>query len=162
MIMKKVTLLLAMGLLFPLCLLSQNSNDTISYSKGFGGYKFEQNGKILKVRDMVSIMENNEEASKLMAKAKTNYNTAMVCSYAGGFLVGWSLGTAIGGEANWTPAAVGAGFILLAIPLGRGFNKNAIAAVKIYNSEQREQSDNTPVSLKFGLTPSGVGLSLKL
>lgn len=62
-----------------------------------------------------------------MRKAKSNYDPAMVLGVIGGALVGWPLGTAIGGgDPNWTLAAIGDACIIGSIPLGSAFNKHAI------------------------------------
>ena len=43
--------------------------------------------------------------------------TGQLLGGIGGFLVGWTLGTALGGgDPDWTVAGVGAGFIALSIP----------------------------------------------
>lgn len=58
-----------------------------------------------------------------------------IFSYAGGFMIGWPIGTAIGGgDPNWGIAAAGVGCVLLSIPLANGYKKNAKEAVSIYNN----------------------------
>ncbi len=69
--------------------------------------------------------------------------TAQVLGGIGGALVGWQLGTYIGGgEPNWTLAAVGGGLIAVAIPLeiidknrgnGRGYRAQAEKPTGQYN-----------------------------
>jgi hypothetical protein len=43
---------------------------------------------------------------------------AYILAYSGGFMVGYTLGTAIaGGDPNWGVAGIGAGLIVVAVPL---------------------------------------------
>lgn len=65
-------------------------------------------------------MADNQDAYVLMDKVKTRTTVVSVFSYAGGFMIGWPIGTAIaGGDPNWSLAGVGAGLITLAfIPAG--------------------------------------------
>lgn len=69
--------------------------------------------------------------------------TAQVLAGIGGALVGWQLGTYVGGgEPEWTLAAVGGGLIAVAIPLeiidknrgnGRGYRAQAEKSTWQYN-----------------------------
>lgn len=86
---------------------------------------------------------------------------ANVLAFAGGFMVGWPVGTAIGGgDPNWGLAAVGGGLLLATIPLVNGFNKNAIAAVELYNGSLRNPTSLRPCTIKFCVNPNGVGLKM--
>lgn len=51
-------------------------------------------------------------------------------------LIGWPLGTALGGgEPEWAMAGAGAVVVLAAIPLTSAFRKHAQKAISIYNGE---------------------------
>ncbi|MEM9389420.1 MAG: hypothetical protein AAGA02_03035 [Bacteroidota bacterium] len=142
-----------------LCLTAYSQNDSpITYRKAFGGYVFEQDGKALKPKQMLDIFQNNEAAYKAMKKAKANYDPAIGLSFVGGTLVGWPLGTALGGgDPNWALAGIGAGLIIAAIPLGSAFNKHAIRAVDLFNGD----NDKSSTRLYYGLTNHGLGLELR-
>jgi len=45
---------------------------------------------------LVNTMKINEQAYMQIKSAQSTYTMAMILSYAGGFMVGWPLGTAIG------------------------------------------------------------------
>ena len=95
----------------------------IEMEKVFGGYKYTQNGNIMRMNDLVKIMESNQQAFNFMKKAQSNNIMAAIFSGAGGFLVGWPVGTALGGgDPNWTLAGVGAGLIGIAIPFSSRAN----------------------------------------
>lgn len=139
--------------------LAQNINDSIVVS---GNNKvFTQNGKILNFNEIKSIVSINDEASKYISKASGNATISYIFAYAGGFCIGWPIGTLIGGgKPNWGLAAIGGGCILIALPIATAADKNVIKAVNIYNSNLNTQSTGN-IKLNFGLTSSGVGLTLK-
>ena len=157
--MNKPTLTLLL-LFFAGPLFSQTTDNTITYFKVLGGYKFKQNGQVLSPRNMLDIFLGNEEAYATMKKAKRNYDPAMVLGAIGGVLIGWPIGTVIGGgDPNWTLAAVGGAIIIGSIPLINAYHKHAISATGLYNGK-----DPNPASaqLYFGPTNHGFGLTLKL
>jgi len=106
----------------------------IMLEKVFGGLKFSQNGKYLKPKEILALMESNPEAFNAFKKAKSNLDMASVLGFAGGFMVGWPLGAAVaGGEPQWGLAAAGGALVVLSIPFSTGFKKHATKAVDIYN-----------------------------
>ena len=134
----------------------------IEMEKVFGGYKFTQNGNLLKMNDLVKTMESNQHAYDLIKKAQSNNAIATIFGGAGGFLVGLPLGAAIGGgDANWTLAGIGAGLIAIGIPISSGVNKNAKQAVELYNSSLNPTSFY-PHKPEFNViaNQNGIGLSI--
>ena len=136
---------------------SQNQTDSIMVEKRIGSV-FTQNGKVLKVRQLLEITKVNPDAYAKMKVAQTNNTAASIFAVAGGFLVGWTLGTAIGGgDPNWVLAGVGGGLIAIGIPFSIGFNKNAKEAVSIYNGGLQEP-ETTKLKLNFGVSNNGIGI----
>ena len=135
----------------------------IEMEKVFGGYKFTQNGELLKMRDLVETMQPNLEAYSLIKKAQTNTTMASVLGFAGGALIGWPIGTAIGGgEPNWVLAGIGVGVIAVTIPISSNANKKMKQAVDIYNASldvgfYQQYKPN----LEIVANQHGLGLSLK-
>jgi len=153
--------LIPLGLFFLMhCASGQSVADSISFKKVALGTVFQQNGKNLVTRDLVEITSSNPEAYKEMKTAKGNLDAGNVFGFAGGFLIGWPIGSAISGtEANWALAGIGAGLIVVSIPFTAGFNKHARNAVSIYNSGLSPiVSDN--VKLKFGPASHGIGITM--
>lgn len=139
----------------------QAPSDSITMKKVFGGYQFYQGDKLLKVNQLVNTMKPNEQAYKQIKSAQSNYTMAMIFSSAGGFMVGWSLGTALGGgEPNWAMTGIGAGLIVVAIPISRGFNKKAKQAVDTFNGDL--QTSSFWEKKEFNLTMNGNGIGLTL
>ncbi len=140
-------------------LFSQTQTDTIEVTKQMGTV-FKQNGKILKPRQLLEITKVNQEAYKEMKIAKSNYDAGLVFGYIGGFMVGYPLGTAIGGgEANWTVAGIGAGLIILAIPFGSAYSKHAKNAVRIYNNGLLK-TESRKIDINLGFTCDGFGIRM--
>jgi len=158
--MKKISILVV---LLTVCFsfsFGQASPDTILMKKVFGGYQFLQGGKRLTINKLVKAMEPNSMAHKEIKSAQSNYTFAMILGYAAGFMVGWPIGTAVGGgDPNWVMAGIGAGLVIISIPISQSFNKKAGKAVGIYNSGLRAGSFWDKNELKFAVTNNGVGLT---
>lgn len=137
----------------------QSSTDTISIVKN----KYLLQGQPQKPRQLLNLMQNYPDAYLEMRKAKSNYDAASVFGFIGGFCIGYPLGQALaGGEPTWALAGVGAGMLVISIPLSNAYNKRAKNAIRMYNSEisgaAMEEYKRSWV-LKAGITPSGVGLT---
>ncbi len=135
----------------------QNKSDSIEIKKTLGTV-FRQNGKNLTPGQLLDITQSNVEAYKEMKIAKSNYDAGFIFGFAGGFLVGWPVGTAVaGGKPNWTLAGIGAGLIVVSIPFSSAYTKHAKNAVKIYNSGLKQTGLNN-IDFKIGLTCNGIGV----
>ena len=160
--MKKIILLVATIAITLSTGFAQTNTDSISAQKVFGGYQFIQNDRPLSVRQLMTTLEVNEEAYRIVKSAKGSYDFAMVLSCAGGFCIGYPLGTALGGrEPNWTMAGIGAGLVLISIPISNKFNKKALEAVNLYNQKFRETSFWDDKELRLAFTSYGVGLRFR-
>lgn len=134
----------------------------IDAEKVFGGYKYTQNNELISIGDLVSIMENNTKALEILKKGRTNRSLSGVLGFAGGALIGWPIGTSIGGgDANWTLAGIGAGLVVVAIPISSSSNKKINQAVEMYNASLNGTSNNNfKPEFKIIANTSGVGLSM--
>ena len=159
--MKKIAITLALLAVNMSFMFGQTASDSITMKKVFGGYQFYQGERLLKMSDLTITMVLNNEAYKQIKSARSAYTMASILSYAGGFLVGWPLGTAIGGgEPNWTLAGIGAGLIFVSIPITQSFNKKAKQAVDTYNGGLQTSSFWDKNELNLSLTGNGIGLTL--
>jgi hypothetical protein len=133
---------------------SQSSHGDLRMEKTFGGVKFFEGSRIRKPREVLQIMEVNPEAYVEFKKAKSSYDAAQVFGFVGGFMIGWPIGTAIGGgEPQWGLAAGGAAVLLLSVPISNGFKRHASKAISIYNS----QSGTANMRPQFHLNIMGAG-----
>lgn len=134
----------------------------IETEKVFGGYKYTQNGKQMTMGDLVDAMESYQQAYELVKKAQSNNTLASIIGFAGGGLIGWPIGAAIGGgDANWTLAGIGAGLVAIGIPISSSANKKAKQAVELYNSSLNSTSfyEFKP-EFKIMANGNGIGFSM--
>ena len=132
----------------------EGGNIRMEKSKFYEGYRVLKPGE---VQDRMKIVP---EAFQEFKKAKSNYDAAQVLGFVGGFLIGWPLGTALGGgDPQWGLAGGGAALLLATIPLHRGYKKHAKSALTIYNSPPVARH-KTSVRLSFH--GCGAGLVVKM
>ncbi|MEM6643851.1 MAG: hypothetical protein AAF616_12800 [Bacteroidota bacterium] len=116
--------------------------------------RFYSDDKIVGLADYVALMKPNLEAFELAKQAKSSYNTATVLGFVGGFMIGWPLGSALGGgDPNWALAGIGAGIVVIAIPIQASGAKKMKKATDLYN-----KSFTTASRLYFQAQPNQVGL----
>ncbi len=157
--MKKIYFLI-IAFLISFISVAQNLSDTIEVQQRLGKV-YLQHDKLLPSRDLHSILNSNENAAPEVKQAKANLAPLYMFSFAGGFMIGWTLGTAIGGgDPQWGLAAIGAGLVVLAIPFQIGYNKHIALAVKIYNSDLKKIGISKK-SLEIGLARNGLGLEIR-
>ncbi len=134
----------------------------ISIEKTFGGLKFTQSGKDLTMNELVSTMKSNQNSYKLIKSANSNNLLAQVIGGIGGGLIGYPIGTAIGGgKPNWTLAGIGAGLVGISIPISSNVTRKAKKAVEIYNSSLNPTtSTNFNPNFKILTNSNGIGLSM--
>jgi hypothetical protein len=141
---------------------AQTHSDPITIKKAFGGYKFLQNNQPLTLKQLGTALQSNPEASKLFQQAKPNATAATIFGFAGGFLVGWPIGTAIGGgKPSWELAGIGAGLIVVSIPFSASFNKKAKAAIDTFNQGIQTSSLHRRTEFKLNVSMSRVGLEIR-
>ena len=139
---------------------AQSTSDSVYVYKGFLGYKYVQHDNRLNFNQLPDIIEENQEAFKLIKKARTHHTFFSIISGTGGFLIGWQLGTAlVGGDPNWTMAAIGGGLIVVSIPLYTTSLRKSLDAIDLYNSGL--MSTSFRLQLNFELTSNGIGFCLR-
>jgi hypothetical protein len=134
----------------------------IDIEKVGGGHKFSQNGQVLTIDNLSSKLASNEEALRLINKAKSSATFVTILGYAGGGLIGYPLGTAIaGGKANWGIAGVGAGLLAIAFPIAAGADKKTKQAVELYNASLNPTSYlNAKPEINFVANANGIGFAM--
>lgn len=138
---------------------AQTTNNTISIVKRSNGQVAYMKGGIpLMSMQLKDVMYDYPEARNYMQKAKANQIIGIVFAATGGYLIGYPIGTAIGGgDADWSIAAIGAGVVAIAFAFDRGSKLNIRDAVEAYNKAVKEKN----ARLSFGFTPSGIGLQIQ-
>ena len=158
--MKKTLLFFSLLLSFTIAN-AQDSNKKIELKKVFGGHLFTQNDKNLTHDQVTALVKDNTQAYDLMQSAKSNKTWSMILGGVGGGLVGYPIGTAIGGgDAKWEIAAVGAGLILVAIPIANGYNKKTKQAVELYNNGISSTAYQFKPSFELNVKGNGLGITM--
>lgn len=157
--MKKLLLLLA--IIFG-SLLTTNAQ-VIESTKTFGGYKFVQGTNKMTMGELYNAMTPESESFNIMKKAKGNLAIAQVMGALGGFGIGLPLGAQIaGGEPNWIFAGVGAGLIIISIPVSSKANKEAKRAVDLHNASLTTGSiEGFKPEFSILGNSQGIGLSMQ-
>ncbi|MCJ8163738.1 hypothetical protein MKJ04_02725 [Pontibacter sp. E15-1] len=141
---------------------SQSVSKRIDIEKVFAGHRFSQDGHKLSADEMVMLMRENKEAYAIMRAAKSTSTIASILGGAGGFLIGYPVGSHIaGGEPNWAMAGIGAGLFVVSIPISIKFNRLSKNAVDLYNAglyEAKLRQGKTEFLL--GSTTNGHGVAL--
>lgn len=131
----------------------------IEMIKTFGGVRFERDSISYSPKQILDILSDNETAYLEFKRAKSNYDFAGVLGFAGGFMIGFPLGSALfGGDPEWGLAAGGVALILASIPLNNAFKNHAQSALDIYN--RGEPTARQP-KVKFYFTGTGASVVLK-
>jgi hypothetical protein len=155
--MKKFITMITISALFVSAGFSQALKDTISIERN--AYLYQ--GEKLTIKELTDILKSNPEAHKEMKKAKSNATGAQIFGYIGGFMIGWPLGTAIGGgDPNWALAGIGVGVALISIPFVSKANNHAKNAVDIYNRDLNTTGNLNHVEYYFHVSSDGIGLRL--
>jgi hypothetical protein len=139
----------------------KNSCSFVETKKSGLGYQYYCNGKLLTLIELTDILKNNDKANSKFNEAKSSSSFGSILAGAGGAFIGYPVGTALaGGKANWVLAGIGAGLIIIAIPIVQSAEKQCKEAVDIYN----QGTGNTSMikkELKFGLTTNGLGFCMR-
>lgn len=161
--MKKIVFLSVLFTMSFTLVFGQNPSDSIFTQKVFGGYTFYHQGMMIQNTDqLMSIIGGNQSAYNQIKSVKSTQTIVQILSYAGGFMIGYPIGTALaGGDPVWEMAGIGAGLILISIPFSVQVNKKILKAVDIYNGAYRETSFWDDKELMLSMTGNGMGFMLK-
>lgn len=141
-----------------LSLKAQVKGDTIRITSSFWGLSVEQGEQKLSLKQAEKIMEPVPKAALNMKKARTNNTIAIILAFAGGAAIGWPLGSAAGGgNPEWFLAGIGAGLIIVAIPISSSATKHAKQAASIYNKSIPKTS-YYKWNIDLNLSGSGIGI----
>jgi len=155
---------IALSITCLICIVFMCSAQKINSEKVFAGYKFTQNGKGVNINQLAKIVSDDLEAKKLMRSAKSNVQMGTILAGVGGFLIGWPVGSAIGGgEPNWLLAAGGVLAAGIGLPLSNSGYKRAREAVRIYNNSLEKPTGSNKFKPQFEIatTQNGIGLLMR-
>lgn len=141
---------------------AQTGNGDLQMKKKFDGPRFYSENRLLKPKEVLTYMQSNDEAYTTFKKAKANYDAAQVFGFIGGALIGYPIGTAIGGgDPQWGLAVGGVGMVLLSIPFTHAFSKHATHAFDLYNQSNATARTFKPKLYVGSISNYGMGVTLK-
>ncbi len=116
---------------------------------------FYVNDKKTPIKDFVSYMQSDSIAYELALDAQSDYNKASGLGFFGGFLIGWPIGTWLGGKRKpeWVMAGVGVVFLLFKAPLVKSYKYKMHVALELYGEQSKPTSQ-----LDFEIMPGRMGL----
>jgi len=155
----KLNITLILFLLISFGIFGQNLSDTIEINRETG-VEFFQYGKKLTPAKLAKITASNAEANNEMKIARRNKAIGEGLGIAGGFLIGWTIGTAlVGEEVSWELAGIGACLIVIRFPFINSYSNHAMKAVGFYN-DGLKQTGRKPMEIQLGLNCNGFGFAL--
>lgn len=141
-------------------LFAQTTTDSITIKKVGSDYRYYQNNEKLNMTQLLGILQHNEMAFKQIRSAQTNHTLGLLSGVAGGIMVGYPLGIALGGgEPNWTLAIVGGVMVIISIPLSSSFTKKAHQAIETYNAGLQSTSFWDTHELRLSIAENGFGFT---
>jgi hypothetical protein len=155
------------GILFfsGICLFGQTQPDSIKIL-GRKGTVFEQNGRALKIKQLLVITKSNPAAYKEIKIAKSTAGVAYVLLGASGFLsitgiinvnTHYSL---YDKKYSWRALGLAAGFWVISLPIISSSGKHTNKGVIIYNKGLRSSS-LTYGDIRIGYTNNGIGMKIR-
>jgi hypothetical protein len=119
--------------------------------------------KLNSIKSISRVVRDNPKAISKIKAAETLATVGNIFGFAGGFLIGWPIGSAMSGEeANWNLAYAGGLIAFLGILYEFNSSSSVHDAVDIYNSSiQKSGKPKDTTTLDFYLAPTRVGLALR-
>jgi len=141
---------------------SPENPNHLTYEKSGGGLMVKQNGKNLNQNELFDVLNEDVEASAYVRRYKTKNVTGAILGGAGGALIGFPLGQAIGGgDPQWAIALAGVGVLAIAIPIAISANNDIKKGINLYNENLVSSAFVPKPLLQFGGQQHGLGLSLR-
>jgi hypothetical protein len=146
-----ITIILAMSI-------SYLQAQKIEYVKEIDGYHFKQNGKTLKTKKLLELMQGHPEAHQFMTSAKRKMTWVNILGFASGALIGWELYDVIAREkVDWEIIGAGLGLMLISAPIYQKANQQEFMAVELYNGNIK----NTSMQWQVQQSSDGIGLAIR-
>lgn len=140
---------------------AQNESDSIMIKTGFR-MKFVYHNEVYTRVEALDILQVNPAAEKKMKNSIITSSIGRIIRFSGAVLVTIPIAEKIQGKhPNWASALIGAGLLSVSMPFAGLSATSASKAVNIYNSGLNLQSIKNQ-KYQFGLTPHGIGLTVRL
>lgn len=165
--MRKILITLSLLLAFGAMQQSfgQKKSDKLKLETGFFGNKYYKGVWSISRDKAFNYLSDNGEAYTLATKGEKLQKTSTIFSVIGGALIGFPLGSALGGaeDPRWYLAGIGGGIVLLSIPIYSAGNKKIHEAIEVYNEEELSAAlHKDRIIDRVELLPMGNGIGLRL
>ncbi|MCQ2301483.1 MAG: hypothetical protein MJZ94_02525 [Bacteroidales bacterium] len=161
--MKKAFFILLFLSAYLPALFSQSQNDSIFSEKVFLGHKYYTKAGDLTQKQVHEIVSSDWNTEKQLNWAEFDDICSNAFCFVGGFTIGYTIGSAIISGTFQKPyyyvCAFGVGCIVMGGVFSKLSDNHLMNAVGIYNTNIGNTARGD-ISLNFGLTPGGVGLTL--
>lgn len=155
-------LLSYMGVAQDTTAISSESPNHLTYEKSGGGLNVKQNGRFLNQNELFDVLNEDVEASRYVGRYKTKNVLGAILGGAGGALIGFPVGQAIGGgDPQWLLALAGVGVLAIAIPIAITADKDIKTGIDVYNQNLENSAWLTKPVLRLGGQQYGVGMALR-
>jgi len=150
--MKNILLFFCLVLLF-FQGFSQKSADTIEIRK----HKYYYQGQTISHSTVVEILQTDRMAHRHVQNRNACAIPAYILGFVGGGLIGWPLGTYIGGgEPEWYLAGIGGGLVAVGLGIAIIGDAQMKKAIQVFNSNRRALGQQQ-MFFNVGLTNTGFG-----
>jgi len=138
----------------------QTTSDSLTIQTIPGGCKVYQENRQLTLSQLAIAVQTNDIAYQQVKKAQSNNTISSILGGIGGFMIGYPLGTALGGgQPNWTMFGIGAGIAVISIPISIKCVKQVKSSVDIYNGGLRKINQPT-TEFKLGMSGNGMAITM--
>lgn len=143
----------------------QSLKDIEMKSNFWSGTKFYYQNNEIEEKYVLSGLSNNREILRRYVDGKSSHSTAKLISAVGGILIGWPIGTALGGgDPKWWLAGIGGGLtIFMAKPIYSKGSRKMQKALDLYNSSDygmKLPPDKENVEISFRVNSAGIGIGI--
>lgn len=125
------------------------------------GYRVTQDGERRNWNDLLDITSSQKEAYDLIQKARTENTVTNALALTSGALIGWSVGASLHDQKNWTPAYIGGGLFIAAIPFAINTFNHLNKGVNTYNRTLKVSS-RYQFRPQFQLVANGNGMGISM
>jgi len=143
----------------------QKKDDKLKLESGFFGNKYYKGVWSISRGEAFNMLSENGEAYNLAIEGEKLQKTSTIISAVGAALIGYTVGSALGGaeDPKWYIAGIGGGIVLISIPIYSTGNKKIHEAIEVYNEEELSASLNhKPFIDKISIAAGSDGVGLRL
>ena len=94
------------------------------------------------MKQVVGYMRPYEQAYQQIKKARSSKRFSSILNGTGGVFIAAALGDFVRGDPNWYIASIGAGLVLIAIPVQKKYKERTLKAIDSYHYALQAESSS--------------------